>query len=142
MRSLFDDFYPFHTWLEGRTESNNFVRSNIDFDIQQNGEGDLLIQLALPGVEQKQVNAYTQQGELIVDVAPPEENKDEEIRYLHKGIKSCRRSFRMALGDDFKVDNANFRNGLMELLLKRVEKESEKRVSIPISDHNVLDTGS
>jgi HSP20 family molecular chaperone IbpA len=133
MRSLFDDFYPFNAWLEGRTDSNNFVRSNIDCDIQQNKDGDLLVQLALPGVSKDLVNAWSQRGELVVEVKAAEEKPDEDTRYLHKGIKSGSRSFRMGIGEEHQIEGADFKDGILEIYLKHVVPEAKKRQEIPIS---------
>ncbi len=132
MRSLFDDFYPFHAWLEGKTESNNFVRSNIDFDLQQNKDGDLLVQLALPGVDKDQVSAWSQQGEIVVEVKPQPERKDDDVRYLHKGLKSGHRSFRLGIGDEYQIEGANCHNGILELYLKHIIPEEKQRKEISI----------
>ena len=133
MRSLFDDFYPFNAWLEGKTDSNNFVRSNIDCDIQQNKDGDLLIQLALPGVGKEQVNAWSQRGEMVVEVKAAEEKPDEDTRYLHKGIKTGPRSFRMGIGEEHSIQGAEFKNGILEIFLKHVVPKEKQRQEIPIS---------
>ena len=83
------------------------------------------LEIALAGFSSKEVNVYTESGQLFVE--GKKEKKDEEINYMHKGL--AQRSFTRTwtLSDDTEVRSVTFEDGLLTVVLGKVVPETHRR---------------
>ncbi len=77
------------------------------------GDDKLTIVAELPGVEKKDINLEVEQDTLIIDVDAKERRYHKKLK-LPCGVRT----------DDVK---ATYKNGILEVKLKRLEKKREKR---------------
>ena len=84
------------------------------YNLIQISNVESLIEIALAGFKEKEVNVYTQDGKLFVE--GEKEDKETETNYLHKGL--AQRSFTRAwtLSDDTEVRSVDFEDGTFENL--------------------------
>ena len=95
------------------------------YNLIQISNVESLIEIALAGFKEKEVNVYTQDGKLFVE--GQKEDKETETTYLHKGL--AQRSFTRAwtLSDDTEVRSVDFEDGLLTLTLGRIVPQHHQR---------------
>ncbi len=110
-----------------RAETNSFPPYNIEVV----DEDEYLITMAVAGFAQEDLDITSEQNNLTI--AGRKVARDEDRRYLHRGI--AERSFerRFQLADHVKVSGARLENGLLHIELKREVPEAMKPQKIEIS---------
>ena len=95
------------------------------YNLIQISNVESLIEIALAGFKEKEVNVYTQDGKLFVE--GEKEDKETETNYLHKGL--AQRSFTRAwtLSDDTEVRSVDFEDGLLSITLGRIVPTHHQR---------------
>ena len=83
------------------------------------------LELALAGFKKGEVYVYTQDGKLFIE--GQKEDKETDIRYVHKGL--AQRSFTRSwtLSDDTEVRSVDFEDGLLTVTLGRIVPDHHKR---------------
>ena len=98
-------------------------------NVIRNGEDHYVIELAVAGFAQEDIDMHVKDGILTVEAAKKEADERE---YLHKGIgtRAFSRTFRLA--DHMEVKGADLRNGMLTVTLERVvpEEAKPKRIAI------------
>ncbi len=94
------------------------------YNIEQIGEVDLRITLAVAGFSMDELDVEVEQNQLTVR---GKHKEDEQRIYLHRGIaaRQFQRSF--VLADGIEVKDASLDNGLLHIDLERIIPESEAR---------------
>ena len=94
------------------------------YNLIQVSETEVVLELALAGFKEDEVNVYTQEGKLHVE---GKRGDTEEKTYVHRGVAA--RSFTRAwtLSDETEVRSVTFENGLLTVTLGRVVPEHHQR---------------
>ena len=94
------------------------------YNLIQVSETEVILELALAGFKEDEVNVYTQEGKLHVE---GKRGDTEEKTYVHRGVAA--RSFTRAwtLSDETEVRSVTFENGLLTVTLGRVVPEHHQR---------------
>jgi len=94
------------------------------YNLIQVSDTEVVLELALAGFKEDEVNVYTQEGKLYVQ---GERGDTEEKTFVHRGVAS--RSFTRAwtLSDETEVRSVEFENGLLTVTLGRVVPEHHQR---------------
>lgn len=102
------------------------------YNIEQVGESDLRITLAVAGFSMDDLDIEIENNQLTIR---GKQEDDEERIYLHRGIaaRQFQRSF--VLADGIEVRGASLNNGLLHIDLERVIPQSTAR-KIDIKDDN------
>lgn len=111
-----------------RNDSGN---SYPPYDVERWGKDEYRITFAVAGFSEEELNVTVKQDVLMVE-GRAEKPAEEEVTYLHRGIakRAFRRSFRLA--DYVNVSNAELKDGLLRITLKRELPEEAKPRVIPI----------
>ena len=109
-----------------RTETENYP----PFDIEQQGEDQYRITLAVAGFRPDEIEIVAQNNQLTVKGNRAEE--DDAGRYLHRGIATRAFERRFMVCDFIVVQEASFDSGLLRISLKREIPEAMKPRKIEI----------
>jgi len=101
------------------------------FDIEQQGEDQYRITLAVAGFRPDEIEIVAQNNQLTVTGKRKEEA--DTGRYLHRGIATRAFERRFQLADFVVVQDASFDSGLLRISLKREIPEAMKPRKIEIS---------
>ena len=100
------------------------------FDIERESEDSYRITLAVAGFRPDEIEIVAHNNQLTVSGRKAEEK--DEGRYLHRGIATRAFERRFQLADFVQVQNAEFDNGLLRIVLKREVPEAMKPRRIAI----------
>ena len=105
-------------------------KSNLAFDIIKYDDHNYEIQVALAGIEPKQIKINTVNDYLVLDVKNKPLSIDKDI--IHKGIQnnSTKQVFR--LEQNILVDEAELTNGILKIKLYKKDMQSSPRRIIEI----------
>lgn len=113
------------------TASRNEKQSSYPpYNIELLAEDKYRITMAIAGFAKDEVNIEVQENTL--QVVGTKATKDEERKFLHKGISERSFERKFQLGDHVKVLAADLENGLLHVDLERVVPESKKPKKIEI----------
>lgn len=95
------------------------------YNIEQVGDNDLRITLAVAGFSNEELTVTIEDTQLVIR---GKQTEDSERVFLHRGIaaRQFQRSFVLAEG--IEVEGADLSNGLLHIDLKRPAPESRQRV--------------
>jgi molecular chaperone IbpA len=133
MRTDFD-FAPFRRSTVGfdrlfdMLESGNASQPTDNyppFDLEQVGDDEYRITLAVAGFRPDEIDIVAQQNLLIVSGRKREDN---ERRYIHRGIATRAFERRFGLADYVQVKNADLRDGILAVdLVREIPEEMKPR---------------
>lgn len=95
------------------------------YNIEQTGENDLRISLAVAGFSMDDLNVTIEENQLIVRGRSSEDDSDRI--FLHRGIASRQFQRSFVLAEGIEVTGAALDNGLLHVDLKREVQEPEIR---------------
>lgn len=100
------------------------------YNIEKTGDDSYRLTMAVAGFSESELDVTVHEGTMIVTGKAQE--KDEENRFLHRGI--ARRAFerRFSLADYIKVSGASLENGLLHVDLVREVPDAAKPRQIKI----------
>ena len=124
--SLFDNI--------SQMSQNKSLPSYPPYNVIQDGD-DFIIEIALAGIKKKDLKLQLQDRTLSVSYDSSNDivnNVIEDNKVLHKGIaqRSFKRQF--TLSEDIVVEGSNFKDGMLNIFLKRVIPEEKKPKEIKI----------
>jgi molecular chaperone IbpA len=139
MRSL--DYTPLYRSIVGFDRLANMIDSASKADpsagfppynIEQLGENDYRIELAVAGFGEDDLTVEVQENVLTVSGRKEARSEEDGPNYLYRGIAERAFERRFHLADHVVVDNAELKNGLLAVTLRREIPESAKprRISI------------
>jgi len=104
------------------------------YNVLQDGD-DFIIEIALAGIAKKDLNIELQENTLSISYDSSNDIVNdviEENKILHKGIaqRSFKRQF--TLSEDIVVEGASFKDGMLNIFLKKVLPEEKKPKQIKI----------
>ena len=107
-------------------------------NVIKTGEYTFLIELAVAGYKQDEIEVTTEKNSLKVSA-----KKEEDDRvYLAKGIAGRKFSRQFVLSDTVVVRAANLEDGILTIELENVIPEEQKPRKIAIENRKVIDTRS
>ena len=109
-----------------RAETENYP----PFDIEQQGDDQYRITLAVAGFRPEEIEIVAQNNQLTV--TGRRDDEADNARYLHRGIATRAFERRFQLADFVVVQDASFDNGLLRIALKREVPEAMKPRRIEI----------
>ena len=122
----FDPFFIGHHKLFQRlTELNSQTRSTVNYppyNIRKVGEDNFIIDIALAGWLVEDLDVSLKEG--VLTVTGSQEKTEGE--YLYKGISNRDFSREFTLAETVYVEEVNFVNGVLSVLLKNVIPEEKK----------------
>ena len=100
------------------------------YNIIQEEEGKYLVEVALAGYDSTELEVWTQENTLHVGTI---KSFSDDKAYLYKGI--ARRGFTRTwqLGDDLKVKDVKYNNGMLSIYLEKYIPEDKKRKTFVIN---------
>ena len=103
------------------------------YNIEKVADDEYRVTLAIAGFSEKDLDITVEGDRLTIAGKIVQEEKDEKPNYLHRGIatRSFERTFRLA--DHIKVTEADMKDGLLTVALKREVPEEKKPRMIPIN---------
>jgi molecular chaperone IbpA len=108
------------------------------YNIELLGEDKYRITMAVAGFAKNDVVIEVQENTLKVTGNKPEQNteqKQEERKFMHKGISERNFERKFQLGDNVKVLAADLEHGLLHIDLERVVPEAQKPRRIEIGSN-------
>jgi len=126
--SLFVGFDGLFKNMTEMSQGSKSLPSYPPYNVLQDGD-DYVIEIALAGINKKDVDITLQESTLTVSY---ESSEDEGDNKLYKGIaqRSFKRQFN--LSEDIEIEGANFVNGMLNIFLKRIIPEEKKPKKIKI----------
>ena len=103
------------------------------YNIEKHGENNYRIVVATAGFRQEELDIRLE-NKLLTILGKPENQNNDSIEFLHKGI--ARRAFKLSLRlDDYiEVQQADYENGLLIIDLQRIIPEEKLPRQIPIGN--------
>ena len=95
------------------------------YNLIQISNVESLIEIALAGFKEKEVNVYTQDGKLFVE--GEKEDKETETNYLHKGLDQRIFTRAWTLSDDTEVRSVDFEDESLKISLGRIVPTHHQR---------------
>jgi molecular chaperone IbpA len=137
MRNMLD-FSPYRRSLIGFDHLFNLLENATTFDVggyppydvEQEGEDAYRIRLAVAGYTTPEIEITTHENVLIVSGRKDE--KEQDRKYLYRGIPVGQFERRFQLADYVHVTGANLADGMLEIELKREVPEAAKPKKIAI----------
>jgi molecular chaperone IbpA len=105
------------------------------YNIEKTGEDSYRLTMAVAGFGPEEIELTVVDNNLIVTGRPAEDSAQAEV--LYRGIAGRAFERRFALADHIVVENADLKNGLLFVGLKRVVPESMKPRRIAIGQKSV-----
>lgn len=101
------------------------------YNIEKLGDNEYRLVFAVAGFGEDDLTVTVKEGTLFVEGKVSE--KDEDVRFLHRGIAGRAFERRFELADHMQVEGGRLENGLLIIDLKREIPEALKPRQIPIS---------
>lgn len=103
------------------------------YNIEKHGENNYRIVVATAGFRQEELDIRLE-NKLLTILGKPENQSNDTIEFLHKGI--ARRAFKLSLRLDeyIEVQQADYENGLLIIDLQRIIPEEKLPRQIPIGN--------
>ena len=104
--------------MNSAMQQNNAANTYPPYNIEQTGENDYSVTLALAGFGEEDVEITTKENTLVV-AGKLDREDDNDISYLYRGIAGRAFERRFKLADHIKVTNASLANGQLKIKLMR-----------------------
>jgi len=124
----FDRMFDELTKTAGTLNGTNYP----PYNIIKSGENTYVIEVAVAGFEESELDVEVKDGELIVK-GEKQSKEEDGPEYLHQGIayRNFLRTF--ALAENVEVQGASVKNGVLAVTLEHIVPESAKPKKIAIT---------
>jgi len=105
------------------------------FDVDIYEEGDnIILKAEIPGMNKEDIQVSLTEDTVTISGKKSEEKKIEKENYYRKEIRtgSFSRSFTLPCAVDREKVKATYKNGILEIVLPKAEKEKAKEVKIEV----------
>ena len=129
---FFDDFFEDGFFFNGSREVVKHRWPKVD--IVEN-EKNFIVHADLPGLDKKDIKVSVENGVLSISGEKKEEKKEKEkgkYYYYERSYGSFSRSFALPETVKEKDISANFKDGVLELVLKKSEKVKPKEIEVKV----------
>lgn len=111
------------------TSSNGFP----PYNIMKTNKNNYIIEMALAGYSQKDIQIETYDGELVIKSIKKDKDTSAKVEIVHKGISQRNFIKKFTLSDEVLVKDAEMQNGMLYINLERVLPEHKKTKLIKIN---------
>ncbi len=97
----------------------------------------VVIETALPGVEQKKINISIENGIMTISGSSERKTEVDDKDYYRKEIRagSFMRQISLPAGVSEKDAKANFKDGILKIEIPKLEESKIKKISVNIKDN-------
>jgi molecular chaperone IbpA len=114
----FDD--SFNKLLGIRNDLNKHISSYPPYNLIKLHDNEFVIEFAVAGFDKKDIKVTVDSGKLTVSgVISNDSDTDTTEEYLHKGIATRSFTSTFALGEHVQVEDAQMRDGLLTIYVKK-----------------------
>lgn len=137
----FDKFFlDFDAQIDKMQQLHNDMTKNIPnyppFNVRKIDDKNYMIEIAVAGFATHEIEVELDGGKLTVkgNVASKtdDEHDAEQSSFIFKGIANRAFTRTWAIGDEYKVENAELFNGILKIALERLIPEAKKPVKVPV----------
>lgn len=132
LSNVFDDFFGDEFFFNGGREIVRHQWPKVD--IVEN-DNDYMVHADLPGLDKKDITISVEDGVLTISGEKKLEKKDRKkgrYYYYERSYGNFCRSFALPENIDEKNIAANYKNGLLELSIKKTEKAKPKAIEVKV----------
>ena len=132
LSSWLEDFFNDGFYSHSGREITNTSWPRVDITEEEN---EYKIKADLPGLEKKDISISVEEGVLSIEGEKKAElEKKEKDRYYHfeRSYGKFRRAFSLPEYVDEKSINANLKNGVLEVSLKKTEPPKPKKIEVKV----------
>ena len=133
LSNLFDEFFNDGFFFNSGREVTRTKWPKVDIEESKN---DYLLHADLPGLEKKDIKITVENGILSISGEKKHDKKEKEkgkYYYYERSYGSFHRNFALPDNVDEKSISANFKNGVLELVIKKTEKPKPKEIEIKVN---------
>lgn len=106
------------------------------YNIAETGENTYVIQVAVAGFTQGEIDVTVKDGQLIITGEKNDTAETESWTFRHQGISARKFVRTFSLADHVEVQSARIRDGILTVHLEQIVPESAKPKSIAITYEN------
>jgi molecular chaperone IbpA len=136
-KDAFKDFDKFFLDFDGQIgkmqQLHNDMAKNIPnyppFNVRKVDEKNYVIEIAVAGFATHEIEVELDGGKLTVKGNSTSEKPTD---YIFNGIATRAFTRTWAIGDEYKVENAELLNGILKIALERLIPEAKKPVKVPV----------
>ena len=99
------------------------------FNVRKIDEKNYTIEIAVAGFATHEIDVELDGGKLTVK---GNSNSEKPTDYIFNGIATRAFTRTWAIGDEYKVENAELFNGILKIALERLIPEAKKPVKVPV----------
>lgn len=132
LSNLFDEFFNDGFFFNSGREVTRTKWPKVDIEENKN---DYKLHADLPGLEKKDIKITVEDGVLSISGEKKHDKKEKEkgkYYYYERSYGAFHRNFSLPDNVDEKSINANFKNGVLELVIKKTEKAKPKEIEIKV----------
>ena len=132
LSNLFDEFLNDSYFFNSGKELSKSKWPKVDIEENKN---DYKLHADLPGLDKKDIKITVEDGVLSISGDKKIDKKEKEkgkYCYYERSYGSFNRSFSLPDNVDEKSIQANFKNGVLELTIKKTEKAKPKEIEIKV----------
>ena len=138
MNTLAWDVYsPFNVGLDDifhRLESMSSTNTNYPpYNLIKVDNTTYEIEIALAGFSKDEITVETETNVLKV-ASKTKTGAKEQVTYLHQGLSKRAFTNTWQLGDDVKVSDVSFQDGLLSVRLEKIIPEHQRKISYKINE--------
>jgi molecular chaperone IbpA len=137
------DFSPFFKSTVGfdrlmrmlEDDAPRYANSNSypPYNIEQLDENDYRIDMAVAGFSMEDIDITVQDGRLIIEGSKAKDARQDNKKYLYRGIANRNFAQEFKLADHIEVKEATLENGMLSIALERIIPEEKKPRKIEIN---------
>ncbi len=102
------------------------------YNIARLDETNYIVEIAVAGFAESEIDIELKDSTLIVK---GDQNKDNEIEYVHKGISTRNFERNFTIADHVEVRSASVQNGILSIALEQIVPEEQQPKKIQITYH-------
>lgn len=126
--NMFKHFEDLHS-----NDLDAFETNRVNYNITKVGKQNYNIEVALPGVDLKDVNVTVEDNVLKIKSFSKNKIEKDDKEYLYKGVEKENVSISFIIGKDIKVEEAVMEKGMLSIKLKEENPLPKNVKEIPIS---------
>ncbi len=126
--NMFKHFEDLHN-----NDLDAFETNKVNYNITKIGKQGYNIEVALPGIDQKDVNVSVEDNILKIKSFSNNIVEKDDKEYLYKGVEKENVCVRFIIGKDIKVEEAVMDKGLLSIKLKEEYSLPKNVKEIPIT---------
>lgn len=125
--------------IDAATQSASAGQAYPPYNVARLDEDSYRIEMAVAGFDSADIEIESHENVLTIAARRDQEADNDDVEYLHRGIAERGFERRFQLADHVIVENAQLKNGLLTVSLKRELPEALKPRKIAVHDGNLIE---